>query len=103
MLSCVLVQRFIQSASFCSGDRASARISDLSKSKNTSSSGRSELSWASDFLAKISSSVSGAGAGARVGGGGGDGGGGGAGAAGGGGGGGEAATCGTILCQPASA
>src|SRR5438067_11622527 len=87
-VTCVPVQRFIQSASFCSALRASSRRSDLSRSKNTSSSGFSEFSSSTDFRAKISSSVRARGVGAGAGAAGGGGGGGGAGVAAGGGGGG---------------
>src|SRR5262245_28975983 len=92
---------FSQSASFCSGAFASSRKSALSRSKKTSSSGRSAFSWSSVFCAKICSSVSGRGAGAGAGAGGGGGGGGGAGAAAGGGGGGGAGAGGAFLAQAA--
>src|SRR5580765_3027477 len=95
-----LVHRFKKSAFFCRIGRPSSRIVDSSRSKKTSPSGRSEFSWATDFCAKICSSVSVAGAGAGAGGGGGGGGGGGAGAAAGGGAGNGG---GTFLAQPATA
>src|SRR6266487_6780529 len=101
-LTCVLVHFFIQSASFWSRPFASSRISDLSRSKRTSSSGRSSLSCATDLRAKISSSVRGRGAGAGAGGGGAGGGGGVTGAVGVGGGGGAGAAGGTFLWQPAT-
>jgi hypothetical protein len=56
----VSVQRFSHSAFRWSVGRASGRIVASSRSKKTSPSGRSALSWSSDFFAKISSSVSGA-------------------------------------------
>src|SRR5947199_253662 len=78
MVTCVLVHRFSQSASFCSPARASSRISDLSRSKYTSVISR--VSSSSDLRAKISSSLGArGGAGAGAGGGGGVAGGGGAG------------------------
>src|SRR5262245_30687633 len=100
-LICVLVHFFIQSAFFCSRGFASSRISDLSRSKYTSSSSR--VSSSVVLRAKISSSVSARVGGGGTGAGGGGGGGGVTGAAGGGGGGGAGAGGGTFLWQPAAA
>src|SRR5436190_22606742 len=98
-----LVQRFSQSASFCSGALASSRMSNLSRSKYTSVRTCSLLRSATDLREKISSSLGargGAGGGAG-GGGGGDGGGVGVTAVGGGVG---AGACGGgVLWQPAAA
>src|SRR5262249_36780429 len=102
-VTCVLVQRFIQSALRWRIGRASSRIVDSSRSKCTVPSGISAFNCANVFCAKSCSSVSGAGGRGAAGGGGGGGGGGGVGAAAGGGGGGAGAGAGTFLWQPASA
>src|SRR5207344_1195429 len=79
IVTLVVDQRFIQSESFCRPVRAAAVRSDLSYSKNTSSSGFFAFRSMRDILAKTSSSVGGTGAcgtGTGCGGGGGGGGGG---------------------------
>src|SRR5689334_18397431 len=99
ILTAVWIALFSHAAFFCSADFAVSLKSDLSSSKNTSSSGRCALSSANVNRLKSSCSVGGFGGGGGVGvgagGGGGGGGGGGVGVGAGGGGAGAGAGVGT--------